>query len=159
MATELSRDKAIAILSELGVTTNNYKKKATFISQEKVVISCTQAELSKGDFFCQVFSMSKPAKEDNTIECIPYNEDFASMYYNEERASLDGNGTYTTYHVPIESLMVVWEDKPFKELEDANMNTMTLRDRVCIEHLYPGTNRTWLNKLIMEIVKSKKHEV
>lgn len=66
-------------------------------------------------------------------------------------------GNYEKYNVPISHFKAL---KPIRkreqnivpldsELEDANMNEMTLRDKCAIEWKRPVSRKEWLNKLIL----------
>lgn len=129
----MEKKELIEKLSDLGITTENCFKKSTFLLDGTVYVALYGSE-TKDDFYFfnlydkKIYLFSKPHD--------------TAVYKQDE--------TTKKYLIPISHCAVVWEDKPFKELEDIPFKEMTLRQYACIKLKVADTGITWLDNIIQK---------
>jgi len=119
-------------LSALGINTENCFKKSTFLLDGTVYVALYGSETKDDFYFFNLY--------DKKIYLFPKVDEMSTHYKQDE-------GT-KKYLIPIKDCSLVWEDKPFKELEDIPFKEMTLRQYACIKLKVADTGIPWLDTII-----------
>ena len=72
------------------------------------------------------------------------------MQEDKDRFDLEEFNGNKKYQIPMSLCIEIKEPEPYKELEDANMSAMTVRDLAAILLKKPISNKIWLNQIIEE---------
>lgn len=127
----MEKKELIEKLSDLGITTENCFKKSTFLLDGTVYVALYGSETKDDFYFFNLY--------DKKIYVFPKVSDM-SVYKQDESTK--------KYLIPITDCSIVWEDKPFREVEDIPFKEMTLRQYACIKLKVPDTGITWLDTII-----------
>lgn len=127
----MEKEELISKLASLGIETTNCFKKSTFLLEGTVYVALYGSETKDNFYFFNLYD-KKIYLFEKTTDVSEYKQD---------------EGT-KKYLVPISHCTVIWEDKPFKELDDIPFKEMTLRQYACIKLKVPETGITWLDTII-----------
>lgn len=133
----MNKEQIIEKLKELGIDSTNAHPKSSFLTEQKTVVVALYEREMKGAFF---FYNNYDKKVYKTANNLPLDE------YTKDPKS-------DKYLIPLSWCTIIWEDKPFQELEDEPYRDMTLRQYACIHLRVPNTGLSWLNELISQSVK------
>lgn len=131
----MEKDEIIKKLSELGINTTNAYPKPSFMYNDSPSISMYKREFAENFYFYNAY--------DKKIYVLAKYADF------ETRFTKDVFKGAEKFIVPLNYCSVIWEDKPFEELEDVPFKDMTLRDYACIHLKVPKSEKVWLNNIII----------
>lgn len=125
-------------LVELGITSQNFYTKSTFIKYGDVCLGLYKREMNDDFYFFNTFDKK--------------------IYKFSKPSSIDGYqtdifGGHTKYLIPLSECGVIWEEKEYVELPDAFYNSMTLRQYACIQLKVPESGLSWLDQLISKSLK------
>jgi hypothetical protein len=141
-------------------------------------------ELEKlaGDYLFTEWMIGKGYKvsDERVLYKIYIAHDFIDLY-TRVKTSFPGEEPFYEYKIPVNDFKEVkdtraviqahnaeaietsfdWQQpdiKPdyTKKLEDEHLNDKTHRDDICERYLYPGTNKKWLNELIIAIRRDQE---
>lgn len=121
--------------TKFGIVTDNCYVKKSYIKGNEPFIGCFSKELDDVFYFYIEY--------DNKFYKLPKQE-------NKEKFDLEDFGNYKKYQIPMSKCIEIKEPEPYKELEDANMSAMTVRDLAAILLKKPISNKIWLNHIIKE---------
>ena len=111
----------------------NMKSKKTFIKDDEIYIGLFEDEIERGIKFTL------------NDDFIVYSFDKEYIKSNYELLNWEWKGkNYFKYEVKIKDLI----ENEFKELEDDNISSLTIRDLYSILQNVPCSNKPWLNQLI-----------
>jgi hypothetical protein len=127
----MEKEELISKLSSLGIETTNCFKKSTFLLDKTVYVALYGSETKDDFYFFNLY--------DKKIYVFNKVDDTA-IYKQDEVTK--------KYLIPITDCSVIWEDKPFKEVEDLPFKEMTLRQYACIKLKVPDTGIAWLDTII-----------
>jgi hypothetical protein len=133
----MEKEEAQKKLKELGIETENYYPKKTFMWNDVPSIGVFKRELTEDFYFYNDFN--------NRLYKIPLMEKEVI-----DTLEVDKYNGRTKLIVPLTEAKVIWEDKPFVELPDIPFSGMTLRHYACIHLKRPESGLAWLDKLIQE---------
>lgn len=138
----MTKSELIEKLKELGVDTDNYYPKKSFIYNSEPYIGCYKSELlSKifyfhNDYDKKIYKIGPLTEED---------------VWKLDSELFEGK---TKYLVPLSSCEVIWSDKPYIELPDIPFKDATLRQYACIHLKVPNSGYDWLDVLIKESIQN-----
>lgn len=116
-------------LKELGVQSENFYTKKSFLIDGIPYIGCYERELKEDFYFYNNF--------DNNIYKIVFNNNY----------SFEQNKVTNRFLVPLALCIPILNDE-YVEKEDVPYKDMTLRDYVAIQLSIPVSNKEWLNTII-----------
>lgn len=129
----MDKKEVIDKLKSLGIDTTNVYNKKTFLDQNIVVVSMFESELREDFYFWN--------ERDNKIYKLPGSQNKQSFTFEVSS---------NRYFVPFSLFLVVWEDKPYRELPDKPFSNITVREYACIHLGIPNSGNEWLDNLIIE---------
>jgi len=129
-----TKQQIINKLREIGINSENCYPKKTFKHDGRIVISMYESEFEEDCYFAANFGKS--------LYKVPKTKEFNSLYTKDSYNNKD------KWLVPSSEWELVWEDKPFEELPDAQFSTLTLRQYACIHLKVPDSGVEWLDGLI-----------
>lgn len=141
-------EKTEAKLRDLGIETDNYYPKTTFMKDGAPYVGLYLREMNEDFYFLNQYNKLYKFPKTNDLE-----------KYDMEKF---GNGY--KYQIPVSDCKLMWEDKPLVEKPDKSYKDMTLREYACLMLRVPESGTDWLDTLIKNAplpeikVKKKKKQ-
>lgn len=126
----MNKQQIIDKLKELGIITENCYPKNSFLKDGLPVVGCYKRELNEDFYFYNGYNKA--------IYKVPFKVINPWLF----------DGLTEKYIIPDCDWELIWEDKPYVELEDVPYRDMTLRQFACITLGIPQTGVVWLDELI-----------
>ena len=123
-------------LKELGILSENYYPKKTFLHNGMVVVACYERELKEDFYFYSEF--------EKTLFRIP--AETVATELKKLYKDMDSN----KYFIPRDLWADVLKDEEYVELPDTSFREITIRQYACIHLGVPNSGLDWLDILIKE---------
>jgi hypothetical protein len=133
----MEKERAFEKLKELGIETQNYHNKKTYVWKDRVCVGIFPVEADREEkFYFSINTEDKLYMIDSSLikGCI------IEQHFGKDK-----------YQVPLSFATLIWEDKAYIEPVDENFKNLTIRDLVAIIHKKPISGKDWLNILIKQL--------
>lgn len=134
----MEKSKALEKLKELGIDTNNFYDKKTFIKSGEVCIGIFPVEANREENF--YFSINTEEELFTLSREVILKEAEQSEHMGKMK-----------YEIALSHAKSLWKDSGvFTERPDDNFKSMTIRDFAAIHWKKPISDKAWLNALIQK---------
>lgn len=132
----MEKERALEKLKELGIETQNYYNKKTYVWNNRVCVGIFPVEANKEEKF--YFSINAEEKiymiSSDTVKSCAIEQHFGK----------------DKYQVPLELATSIWQDQVFVEMPDLPFTKMTVRMFYAMLQNKPVSNVDWLDTLIRQ---------
>lgn len=132
----MEKERALEKLKELGIETQNFFNKKTYVRNNEVCIGIFPVEADREEVF--YFSINSEEKLYGVDRVVVKDCDLEKHFGQDK------------YQVPLRHATLLWQNQPYVEMPDLPFTKMTVRMFYAMLQNKPVSNVDWLDTLIRQ---------